>query len=73
MDFNYWWLRIMKNNVLLNLIKHQWTDIGKMYKDPFQSKYQLLANRREKVRIQILKDPKALTEYSQTVDGVYEN
>ena len=63
----------MKNNVLLNLIKHQWTDIGKMYKDPFQSKYQLLANRREKVRIQILKDPKALIEYSQTVDGAYEN
>ena len=63
----------MKNNVLLNLIKHKWTDIGKMYKDPFQSKYQLLANRREKVRIQILKDPKALIEYSQTVDGVYEN
>ena len=73
MDFNYWWLRIMKNNVLLNLIKHQRTDIGKMYKDPFQSKYQLLANRREKVRIQILKDPKALIEYSQTVDGAYEN
>ena len=44
-----------------------------MYKDPFQSKYQLLVNRREKVRIQILKDPKALIEYSQTVDGVYEN
>ena len=63
----------MKNNVLLNLIKNQRTDIGKMYKDPFQSKYQLLANRREKVRIQILKDPKALIEYSQTVDGVYEN
>ena len=73
MDFNYWWLRIMKNNVLLNLIKHQRTDIGKMYKEPFQSKYQLLANRREKVRIQILKDPKALIEYSPTVDGVYEN
>ena len=43
-----------KTNVLLNLIKYQRSDIDKIYlyiKDPFQSKYQLLLNRREKVAI----------------------
>ena len=41
-----------KINVLLNLIKHQWPDIDKIYlfvKDPFESNYQLLFKRREKV------------------------
>ena len=41
-----------KTNVLLNLIKHQRRDIGKIYlhdKDPFESKYQLLINGRERV------------------------
>ena len=36
-----------KTNVSLNLIKHQWPDIDKIYwyiKDPFESKYQLLIN-----------------------------
>ena len=41
-----------KINVLLNLIKHQWPNIDKIYlfvKDPFESNYQLLFKRREKV------------------------
>ena len=41
-----------KTNVLLNLIKNKQPDIDKIYlyvKDPFQSKYQLLINGREKV------------------------
>ena len=41
-----------KTNVLLNLIKHQRRDIGKIYlhdKDPFESKYQLLINGRERL------------------------
>ena len=42
-------------------------------KDPFQSKYQLLINGREKVGIKKLKNPKAFIECSQTVDDVYEN
>ena len=40
-----------KTNVLLNLIKHQRTNIDKVYlclKDPFESKQQLLINEREK-------------------------
>ena len=41
-----------KANVLLKLIKHQQPDIDKIYlyvKNPFESKYQLLINEREKV------------------------
>ena len=43
-----------KTNVLLNLIKHQRPDINKIHlnvKDPFKSKYQLLINEGENVRI----------------------
>ena len=63
-------------NVLLNLIKHQRPDIGKIYlyvKDPFELKYQLLINGSEKVGIKTLNYPKALIDYSQTIDDVYEN
>ena len=52
-----------KNNVLLKVIKNQWlgTDKINLYvKDPFESKYQLLVNRREKVEIKQLKNPKIL-------------
>ena len=40
-----------KTNVLLNLMKHQQPDIDKVYlyvKNPFESKYLLLINGREK-------------------------
>ena len=62
--------------MLLNLIKHQRPDIDKIYlyvKDPFESKYQLRINGREKVVVENLKTPKAFTDYSQTVGDVYEN
>ena len=56
-----------KTNVLLKLIKnyYQWPDTDKTYlyvKDPFESKYQLLINEREKVGIKELKNPKAFTD-----------
>ena len=54
-----------KANVLLNLIKHQPPDIDKIYfyvKGPFESKYQLLINGREKVGIENLKNPKAFMD-----------
>ena len=60
----------------MNLIKHQQPDIFKKYlydKDPFESKYQLLINGREKVRIKTLKSPKAFIDYSPKIDNVYEN
>ena len=61
-----------KTKVLLNLIKHQQPDTDKIYlqvKDVFESKYQLLINGREK-GIESLKNPKAFTDYSQTIDDV---
>ena len=54
--------------MLLNLIKNQRPYIDKIYlivKDPFESKYQLLINRREKVGIKKLKNPKALIIHKQ--------
>ena len=33
----------------------------------------MLINEREKVGIKELKNPKAFTDYSQTIDNVYEN
>ena len=41
-------------------------------KDQLESKYQLVINRREKARIEKLKNPKALIDYSQALDYVYE-
>ena len=62
--------------MLLNLIKNQQPAIDKIYlyvKDPFESKYELLINRREKVGVKKLKNPKAFIDYGQTIDDVYEN
>ena len=57
------------------LIKHQRPDIVKIYlcaKYHFHQ-YQFLINRRKKVRIENLKNPKAFIDYSQRTDDVYEN
>ena len=62
--------------MLLNLIKHQRPDFDKNYsyvKDPFESKYQLFINGREKLGIKEIKNRKAFIDYSQTTDDVYEN
>ena len=60
----------------MNLKKHQQPDIDKIYlyvKEPYESKCQLLINGREKVVIKTLKNSKEFTDYSQTIDYVYEN
>ena len=65
-----------KTNVLWSLTKNQQPDIGQIYlyiKDPFESKQQLLINGREKVAIKKFKNLKALIDFSQTIDDVYEN
>ena len=65
-----------KTNILLNLIKHQQPDTDKInfyFKDPFESKNQLLINEREMVEMKELKNPKSFFCYSQTIDDVYEN
>ena len=65
-----------QTNILLNLIKHQQPDTDKInfyFKDPFESKNQLLINEREMVEMKELKNPKSFFCYSQTIDDVYEN
>ena len=62
--------------MLMNLMEHQQLDIHKIYlyaKDPFESKYQLLINGREKVGIIESKHSNKFIDYSQTIDDVYEN
>ena len=43
------------------------------HKDPFKSKYEWFIKGREQVVIENLKNPNAFVDYSQTIDGVYEN
>ena len=64
-----------KTNLLLHLIENQ-PHIDKMYlyaKDPYESKYQCLINKRESVGINYFDDPQAFIDYSNDMDDVYEN
>ena len=64
-----------RTNVLLNLIENQ-PDIDKLYlyaKDPYESKYEYLINKREGVGINHFKDLKVFTEYSYDMHNVYTN
>ena len=59
----------------MNLINNQ-PDIDKVYiyaKDPCETKYQYLINRREKVGLNHFNDPKAFMEYSNDMQDVYKN
>ena len=42
-------------------------------KDPYDSKYQYLLNKRESVGINHFNDPKAFTDYSNNMHDVYKN
>ena len=51
-------------------------DIDKIYlyvKDPYEDKYQYLSNKKERVGINHLNDPKAFIEYSNDMHGVHKN
>ena len=64
-----------KTNALLNLINNQ-PDIDKIYlyaKDPYETKYQYLINKHEKVGLDHFDDPKAFMEYSNDIQDVYKN
>ena len=64
-----------KTNLLLNLIENQ-PDIDKIYlyaKDPCESKYQYLINKRESVGINHFNDSRAFIDYSNNMHDVYEN
>ena len=59
----------------MNLIKDQRPNVDKVrfyVKDQFESKYQLLINRREKVGVKHERIPKALVNYCQTINDVHE-
>ena len=64
-----------KTNALLNLINNQ-PDIDKIYlyaKDPYETKYQYLINKHEKVGLDHFDVPKAFMEYSNDMQDVYKN
>ena len=74
-NINNWRLGIWKTNLLLNLIENQ-PDIDKIYlyaKDPYESKYQYLINKREGAGINHCNDPKAFIEYSNDMLDVYQS
>ena len=64
-----------KTNALLNLISNQ-PDIDEIYlyaKDPYETKYQYLINKREKVGLDRFGNPKAFMEYSNDMQDVHKN
>ena len=64
-----------KTNTLLHLMKEQ-DDIDKTYfyaKYLSEPKYEFFIKKRENTGIKHLNDLKAFTEYSDTMDNVYEN
>ena len=64
-----------KTNASLNLINNQ-PDIEKIYlhaKDPYETKYQFLINKRESTGLKHFNDPKAFIEYSNDMHDVYKN
>ena len=64
-----------KTNALLNFIQNQ-PYIDKIYlyaKDSYEAKYQFLINKRERVGINRLNDPKAFIEYFNDMHKVYKN
>ena len=61
--------------ILLNLRKNQ-PDIDKIYlyaKDPYETKYQYLINKRKNVGKNDFNDPKAFIKYSNNMRDVYKN
>ena len=64
-----------KTNALLNLINNQ-PDIDKIYlcaKDPYETKYKFLINKRESTGIKHFNDSKVFIEYSNDMQNVYKN
>ena len=59
----------------MDLINNQ-LDIDKIYlcgKGPYESKYQYLINKREKVGLDHFKDPRTFIEYSNDMQDIYKN
>ena len=74
-NINNWWLRIQNKNSSFNLIIHQ-TRIDKIYlsaKDPYETKYQLLINKRSCTGLKNVNVSKAVYEYSNDMDDICKN
>ena len=64
-----------KTNALSNLINNQ-SDIDKIClyaKDPYESKYQFLINKRESTGLKYFNDRKPFIKYSNDMQNVYKN
>ena len=64
-----------KTNALINLINEQ-NDINKIYlysKDLSEPNYEYLIEKCENIGMKHLNNPNTFIEYSNTMDGVYEN
>ena len=62
-----------KPNSLFNIINQQ-PDIDKIYlyaKDPYESKYQFLINKKESTGLKHFNDSKIFTEYSNDIVDIY--
>ena len=65
-----------KTSYLLNSIQKDNNIIDKIYlyaKDLEESKYQLLISKREQAGLKKLNDKNAFSEYSNTMDDIFEN
>ena len=73
-NINNWRLRIWKNKFIIKFNRkstRHWQNI--LYaKDPYESKYQYLINKRESVGINHFNDPKAFIDYSNDISK-YKN
>ena len=64
-----------KTNALLSLINDQ-PEIDKIYlyaKDPYESKYQFLINKKENTGLKNFEDPNTFIEYSNDMYDFYKN
>ena len=64
-----------KTNAILNLINDH-PDIDKRYlyaKDPYETKYRFLINKRESTGLKYFNDPKTFIEYSNDMQDVHKN
>ena len=65
----------LEKHTFLNLINHQ-VDIDEVYvysKNPHEEKYQLLFKKPKSLGSKHCNNPKAFTEYSNSVDDIYKN
>ena len=59
--------------LIYQLSTRYWKNLFIYAKDPYETKYQLLIEKREKVGLKHCNDPKPFTEYSNDMWGVYKN